>query len=129
MELIECIAESATSILGDEVAIHFELNSPSLSPASEGVIVPRQILDLFDDKVSLHSSDLSASSGESSKAVLKKIVRDEIWNQVQSQLRPCLTTGRLERDLALKATEETSSFSWNRIGTPRDNSSRRSPFH
>lgn len=129
MELIECIAESATSILGDEVAIHFELNSPSLAPASEGVIVPRQILDLFDDKFSLHSSDLSASPGESSKAVLKKVVRDEIWNQVQSQLHPCLTAGRLERDLALKATEETSSFSWNRIGTPRNNSSRRSPFH
>lgn len=129
IELIQCIAESATSILGDEIAIHFEVNSPSLVPTSEGVIVPRQILDLFDDESSLHSFDLLAPSGESSTTILKKIVRDEIWNQVQCQLNPCLTAGRLERDVALKSAEETSSLSWNRIGTPRNNSSRRSPFH
>lgn len=129
MELIQCIAETATSIIGDEIAVHFELNSPSLATTSEGVTVQRQILDLFDDEGSLHSFDLSAPSSEPNTAILKTIVREVIWNQVQRQLKPCLAAARLERDFALKSTEETSSFSWNRIGTPRNSASRRSPFH
>jgi len=119
MELIQCIAETVTSLIGDEIAIHFELNSPSLAPTSEGVTVQRQILDLFDD----------APSSESNTAILKTIVREVIWNQVLRQINPCLAAARLERDVALKSNEESSSFSWNRIGTPRNSASRRSPFH
>jgi len=130
-DVVKSIAEITFIILGDEVGLHMELESPKFDTQHETQFINRQLLELFDDLETLSNFDLGASSdSQKSPAIFQQRINVDIWTTVQSQLELSLVTGRADREVIRKNSEQAGttfgSFNWGRKTTPRG--SRKSPF-
>jgi len=128
------IANLASIILGNEIGVHLELDSPTFATNQETKSINSQLLALFDDEVTLRNFDLSASSDSMSQsAILQRITDPQVWKTVQLQLESSLIAARVDQELAGKNTEQAGPVGtqyWGRR-TPTGSSSRtsrRSPF-
>jgi hypothetical protein len=108
-----------------------ELNSPAFAPDLVTKEINKQILDLFETEASLHTFFLSSPTDSSRNfPLLKRIIIEDVWKVVKSQLESSLIAARLDRELASKSLEQASSMGtkyWGRR-TPTGVTSRRSPF-
>jgi len=128
------IVNLASIILGNEIGVHLELDSPTFASEHERKSINSQLLLLFDDEVTLQNFDLSNSTDSMNKsAILQNIIDCEVWKSVQSQLESSLIAARVDYELARKNAEQAGPVGaqyWGRR-TPTGSSSRtnrRSPF-
>ena len=127
------IANLASVILGNEIGIHVELDTPRFTPEQEKKVINVQLLSLFDEEIKLQGFDLAASSGSSNnEKSLQGLINDKVWRNIQLQLESSLITARVEKEVAKKNSEQagTETQYWGRR-TPTNASSRihrRSPF-
>ena len=128
------IANLASIILGNEIGVHLELDSPTFATNQETKSINSQLLALFDDEVTLRHFDLSASSDSMSESVMLQCITDsQVWKTVQLQLESSLIAARVDQELGRKNAEQAGPVGaqyWGRT-TPTGSSSRtsrRSPF-
>mmetsp|Transcript_4290 Transcript_4290/g.8212 ORF Transcript_4290/g.8212 Transcript_4290/m.8212 type:complete len:2308 (-) Transcript_4290:59-6982(-) len=125
------IANLASIIIGNEIGLHMELNSPAFAPEQVTKEVNSQLLDLFDSEDNLQNFLLNApTDAPSDMPSLQRIIDAEIWRSVLLQLESSLTAARVDRENAMKNSEQVQPMSanyWVRR-TPTGAASRRSPF-
>jgi hypothetical protein len=125
------IANLASIILGNEIGLHMELNSPAFVPENVTKEINSQLLDLFDNETYLQNFALDTPYESLSRVpTLQRIIDAEIWKSVYMQLEGSLMAARVDRDSAVKNSEQTQPLSanfWVRR-TPTGVASRRSPF-
>ena len=129
------IVNLASIILGNEVGVHLELDSPTFASEQERKSINSQLLALFDDEVTLQSFDLTDSTDSISKsAILQNVTDPKVWKSVQSQVESILIAARVDFELARRNAEQAGpvgSQYWGRrtpTGSSSRSNSRRSPF-
>lgn len=125
------IANLASIIIGNEIGLHLELNSPAFASEYVTKEVNSQLLDLFNEEANLQNFLLDTPTDSLSNIpVLRGIVDAGIWKAVQIQLGSTLMAARVDRENAIKNSDQTQPVSakyWVRR-TPTGAASRRSPF-
>jgi len=130
--LVKCLAEQTALLLGLEVSLHQELGTATGEDSVRKINA--QILELFDEKVMRSLDLLSGEQNESlSKIGLERILDEDVWIAVISQLQDSLVAARRDREASVEQWKADTggagvyTDSWGASTRP-GKSNRRSPF-
>jgi len=126
-QLLRCLAERAALLLSTEILLHSD-QEESKSHNENVQKVNEQLLDLFESSKCEHTGSETVPSVESGD--LGALLKKEVLQSVQFQLKRQLQSAAIEREEEIKAWEQNSGWETNANfwagGTKREG--RRSPF-
>mmetsp|Transcript_25450 Transcript_25450/g.29483 ORF Transcript_25450/g.29483 Transcript_25450/m.29483 type:complete len:546 (-) Transcript_25450:184-1821(-) len=119
-DIVTCIAETSSILLGNEMSLHLQLGSMSRANIFEVQSINRQLFDLFGEVNSLQNFNLSEpEAGVDSmegRIDLKKKVDAKVWNSTQKQLEEPIRMAQedIHMENIRKSNEQNgSSLGWN----------------